>query len=162
MWKIVLNRAKPYFWQKTGPHLKMALALWLTFESHKINRVVVSTTASEIYAFTKCFGTCQCLRGLWMDISAACVAIHTRTDANNLVTSASTTRLTEQKKTIHMIQMLNREACSGQIEDHPHVASADCLSDCITKSLAKSDALVKAVSTSVLNHIDMIHYLDHC
>ena len=43
-----------------------------------------------------------------MDISAACVAIHMRTDANNLVTTASTTRLPEQKETIHMIQMLRK------------------------------------------------------
>ena len=63
------------------------------FESHKINRVGLSSTASELYAFTNCFGKCQFLRGLWMDISAARVAIHMRTDANNLVTTASTTRL---------------------------------------------------------------------
>ena len=50
------------------------------------------------YSFTKCVGTCQFLRGLWMDISAARVAIHMRTDANNRVTTASTTRLPEQKK----------------------------------------------------------------
>ena len=76
----------------------------IDFESHKINRVVLSTTVSEFYYFTKCFGTCQFLRGLRMDISAACVAIHMRTGANNLVTTASTTRLPEQKGTIHMIQ----------------------------------------------------------
>ena len=85
------------------------------FESHKISRVVLSTTVSELYSFTNCFETCQFLRGLWMDISAACVAIHMRTDANNLVTTASTTRLPEQKETVHMIQMLHQESCSGQI-----------------------------------------------
>ena len=93
----------------------------IDFESHKINRVVLSTTVSELYSFTKCFGTCQFLRGLWMDISAACVAIHMRTDANNLVTIASTTRLLEQKETIHMIQMLRKESCTGHIEDLAHV-----------------------------------------
>ena len=82
-----------------------------------------------------------------MDISAACVAIHMRTDANNLVTTASTTRLPEQKETIHMIQMLRKESCSGQIEDLAHVSSADCLSDCLTKYAAKSYALYKAVSS---------------
>ena len=40
-----------------------------------------------------------------------------RTDANNLVTTAGTTHLPEQKETIHMIQMLRREAVSGSIED---------------------------------------------
>jgi len=64
-----------------------------------------------------------------MDISAARVAIHMRTDANNLVTTASTSRLPEQKDTIHMIHMLRKESCSGQIEDLAHVSLADCLSD---------------------------------
>ena len=66
-----------------------------------------------------------------------------RTDANIFVAIASTTRLPEQKETIHMIQMLRREACSGQIEDIAHVVSVDCLSDCLTKSSAKADALAK-------------------
>ncbi len=68
-----------------------------------------------------------------MDISAARVALHMRTDANKLATTASTTRLLEQKETIHMIQMLRKEYCSGQIDDLAHVSSADCLSDCLTK-----------------------------
>ena len=88
----------------------------IDFESHPINRVVFSTSVSELYSCTKSFGTCQFLLGLWMDLSAACVAIHMRTDANNLVTTASSTRLPEQKETIHMIQMLRKETCSGQIE----------------------------------------------
>ena len=90
-----------------------------------------------------------------MDTSAACVAIHTRTGANNLVTTASTTMLPEQKETLHMLQMLRTEACYGQIEDLAHVVSAACLSDCHTKASAKPDALVKAVSTSVLNNLDL-------
>ena len=39
------------------------------YESQKIKRTVLSTTVSELYAFMKCYGTCQFLRGLWMDIS---------------------------------------------------------------------------------------------
>ena len=62
-----------------------------------------------------------------MDIRAACVAIHTRADANNLVTTTSMTRLPAHKETIHMMHMLRMEACSGQIEDLAHVASTDCL-----------------------------------
>ena len=38
-------------------------------ESQTINRTVLSTTVAELYSFMKCFGSCQCLRGLWMDIS---------------------------------------------------------------------------------------------
>ena len=117
--------------------------------------MVLSPTVSELYSFTTCFGICQFLRGLWVGISAACVAIHMRTDANNLVTTTSTTRLPEQKETIHMIQMLRKESCSGQIDDIAHVSSADCLSDCLRKSSAKPDALYKAVSTGILPNLDM-------
>ena len=114
-----------------------------------------STTVSELDSCTQCCGTFSFVRGLWMDISAARVAIHTRTDANNLVTTASTTRLPEQKETIHMIQMLRKDSCSGQTKDLAHVASADCLSDCLTQSSAKSDALYRAVSTGILPDLDM-------
>ena len=51
--------------------------------------------------------------------------------------------------------MLRKEACSGQIEDLAHVVSVDGLSYCLTKSSAKADALVKAVSTSIIKNIDM-------
>ena len=43
-----------------------------------------------------------------------------RTDANNLVTTASSKTFQEQKETIHMIQMLRQEACSGQMRDLAH------------------------------------------
>ena len=39
----------------------------------------------------KCFGTCQMLRGLWKDISGLDAETHMRTDADNLVSTASTT-----------------------------------------------------------------------
>ena len=41
--------------------------------------------------------------------------------APELVTTAASTRLPEQKETIHMIQMLGQEACSGQMHDLAHV-----------------------------------------
>ena len=78
---------------------------------------------SELYSFMKCFGTCQFLKRLWMDISGTIADIHMRTDAKNLVTTASTTHLPEQKETIHMISMMRKEACSGNIADMAHVAS---------------------------------------
>ena len=86
-----------------------------------------------------------------MDISAACVAVHIRTDANNIVTTASTTRLPEQKETIHMIQMLRTEAFSGQIEDLAHVVSVDCLSDCLTKASATPDACKRCFQQVIFN-----------
>ena len=80
--------------------------------------------------------------------------IHMRTDANNLVTTAKTTHLPEQKETIHMIAQLRTQACSGDIHDLAHVATEDCLADCLTKRSAKPDNLVRAVQTGVLKNID--------
>ena len=89
-----------------------------------------------------------------MDLSGCAVEIHMRTDANNLVTTASTTHLPEQKETIHMIQMLRKESSSGSIDDLAHVRTHHCLSDCLTKNSAKPEALQKAVSSGVLQAID--------
>ena len=90
-----------------------------------------------------------------MDISSAQADIHIRTDANNLVTTASSTHLPEQKETIHMIQMLRKEACSGSIDDLAHVRTEVCLSDCLTKASAKAHNLRLAVETSTLPDVDM-------
>ena len=124
------------------------------YESQKIKRTVLSTTVSELYAFMKCYGTCQFLRGLWMDLSAEVAEVHMRTDANNLVTTASTTHLPEQKETIHMINQLRTEAISGQIDDLAHVISVDCLADCLTKASADSKYLIKAITTGYLPNVD--------
>ena len=76
-----------------------------------------------------------------------------RTDANNL-TTASTTHLPEQRETIHMINQLRTESCSGSIDDLAHVVSADCLADCLTKASAKPNALIKAVETGNILNVD--------
>ena len=102
----------------------------------------------------KCYGTCLCLKGLWQDISGGEAEIQMRTDAHNLVTTAATTHLPEQKETIHMIQMLRRESNSGRIDDLAHVVTVDCLSDCLTKHSAKPDALIKTVETGVIPNVD--------
>ena len=62
--------------------------------------------------------------------------IHMRTDAKNLVTTARTIHLPEQKETVHMIPMLRKEACSGSIHDLAHIPTKNCLSDCLTKASA--------------------------
>ena len=93
----------------------------IDYESHKIKRTVLSTTVAELHAFMKCYGSAQFYRRLWLDMTAQPVEVHLRTDANNLVTTAASTRLPEQKETIHMIQMLRQEACSGQMHDLAHV-----------------------------------------
>ena len=87
------------------------------FESTKIKRTTLSTIVAEWCALMKCYGTCQMLRGLIKDVTGPSSETHMGTDANNLVTSASTTHVPEQQETIHMIQMLRKEACSGSIAD---------------------------------------------
>ena len=77
-----------------------------------------------------------------------------RTDANNLVSTAQSTRLPEQKETLHMIQTLRKESMSGSIDDLAHVKTEDMLADCLTKTSAKPDVLVKAVNHGVLPNVD--------
>ena len=86
------------------------------FESTKIKRTTLSTTVAESHTLMKCYGTCQMLRGLVKDITGHSCEIHMRTDANNLVTTASTTSVPEQQETIHMIHMLRNQACSGKLQ----------------------------------------------
>jgi len=124
------------------------------YESTKIKRTTMSTTVAELYSFMKCFGTCQFLRGLWCDITGATAPLHMRTDANNLVTTAGTTHLPEQKETVHMIQMLRKEACSGAIDDLAHIPTEFCLADPLTKSTISADQLCKAVTTGNLLMVD--------
>ena len=49
------------------------------------------------------------LRELIKDITGLSSEIQMRTDASNLVTTASTTHVPEQQETIHMIQMLRKK-----------------------------------------------------
>ena len=89
-----------------------------------------------------------------MDIFRHSADLHMRTDADNLVTTASIIHLPEQKETIHMINQLRHDACSGAIDDLAHVVSEDCLSDCLIKTPAKPDALIKAVDSGYLPNVD--------
>ena len=73
--------------------------------------------------------------------------IHMRTDTKNLVTTARTIPLPEQKETIHMISMLRNETSSVSIHDLAHISTRNCLADCLTKSSAKTDNLITAVQT---------------
>ena len=103
----------------------------------------------------KCFDSCQFLCGLWMDISGEVADIHMRTDAKNLVTTARTIHLPEQKETIHMFSMLRKETCSGVIHDLAHIPTQNCLADCLTKASAKADNLITAVKTRRLLDVDI-------
>ena len=79
------------------------------FESTKIKRTTLSTTVAELYALMKCYGTCQMLRGLIKDITGLSSEIHMRTDANNLVTTASTTHVPEQQEAIILLRCLGKK-----------------------------------------------------
>ena len=116
-------------------------------ESHKIKRTVLSTTVADLYSFMKCFGSCQLFRGLWMDLSGEVAGIHMKTDAKNLVTTARTNHVPEQKDTIHMISMLRKEACARSIHDLAHNSTQNCLADCLTNSSSNADNLITVVKT---------------
>eukprot|EP00975_Prorocentrum_lima_P059416 12454743-Prorocentrum_lima.AAC.1 len=73
----------------------------------------------------KCYGTCAFLRGLWMGLPGRSAEVNIRSDANKLVTTASTTHLPEQKETIHMTSQLLHEACTGSRHDLAHLVSQD-------------------------------------
>ena len=124
------------------------------FESTKIKRTTLSTTVAELYPLMKCYGTGQMLRGLIKDITGLSSEIHMRTDANNLVTTASTTHVPEQQETIHMIQMLRKEACSGSIADLSHIRTQWCLAECLTKKSANPQNLIDAVRSGTLKEVD--------
>ena len=104
------------------------------------------------------------LRGLIKDIIGLSSEIHMRTDANNLVATAGTTHVPEQQETIHMIQMLRKEACSGSITDLSHIRTQWCLADCLNKKSANPQNLIDAVRQGVLKEVDahLIHHSDHC
>ena len=80
-----------------------------------------------------------------MNTSSEVADIHLGTDAKNLVTTARTIHLTEQKDTMHMISMLRKEACSGSIHDLAHIPTQNCLANGLTNSSAKADNLITAV-----------------
>jgi len=90
-----------------------------------------------------------------MDLTGTAAELHMRTDANNLVTTASTTHLPEQKETIHMINQLRTEASSGSIDDLAHVVSADMMADCLTKNSANPQYLLDAIQNGVLPRGDI-------
>ena len=70
----------------------------IDYESHKITTTTQSTTVAELQALMKCFGTCLFFCALLADVSGQVPPIHLRTDANDLVTTAQTTHLPEQRE----------------------------------------------------------------
>ena len=123
-------------------------------ESQMIKKFVLSTTVAELYSFIKWFSSCQFLRGLWLYFSSEVANFHMRTDAKNLVTTARTIHLPEQRETIHIFSMLRKEACSGSIHDLAPIPSQNRLADCLTKASAKANNLITAVKTGRLLDVD--------
>ena len=87
----------------------MADGSLIDYESHKIQKTVLSATVAGLYFFMKCFGAFQFLQGLWMDLSGEVASIHLKTDAKNLVTAARPIQLPDQKETIYMIFCCERK-----------------------------------------------------
>ena len=81
--------------------------------------------------------------------------IHMRTDAQNLVPTARTFHIPKQKETIHMISMLQKEACSSSIHDLGHIPPKNCLANCLTKASAKADNPITAAQTGTLFDVDI-------
>ena len=121
----------------------------IDYESQKSKKTVLSTTVAELCSFMKCFGSCQFLQGLWMDISGEIANIHMRTDAKNLVTTARTIHVLEQKETIP------HDFYVAKGHDLAHTPTSNCLEDCVTKSSAKADKLITAVKTGKLLDVDI-------
>ena len=125
------------------------------FESTKIKRTTLSTTVAELYALMKCFGTCQMLRGLWKGHQwFRCRDPHAKQMQTTLSQQHQLHMPPEQQETIHMIQMLRKEACSGAIADLSHVRTEHCLSDCLTKKSANPKNLMDAVKSGWLKELD--------
>ena len=124
------------------------------FEPTTIRGTTLSTTVAELFSLMKCYGTCQMLRGLIKDTTGSSSEIHMRTDANNLAATASTTHVPEKQETIHMIQMLRKEACSGSIAGLSHIRTQWCLADCLIKKSANPQNLVDAVRSGILKEVD--------
>ena len=104
----------------------MAYESLIDYESQKIKKTVLSATVAGLYSFMKCFGSCQFLQGLWMDMSGEIASIHMKTDAKNLVTAARPIQLPDQRETIYMISMLRKEASTGSIHDLAHIPTQNC------------------------------------
>ena len=81
--------------------------------------------------------------------------IHIRTDANNLVPTAGTTHLPEQKETHQLFHVLRKESNSGVLDDLAHVSSKYCLADVLTKHPTQPDELIKALETGNLPEVDI-------
>ena len=72
-----------------------------------------------------------------MDLSGEIANIHMITDAKNLVTTARTIHLPEQKETTHMISMLRKEACPGSIHDLAHISTQKLFGRLLNEGFSK-------------------------
>ena len=113
------------------------------------------TIVAELNSFMKRVGSCQFLSGFWMDISDEVASIHTSTDAKNRVTTARKIHLPEQEGTIHIISILQKEACSGNVHDLARISNHNCVADCLTKASAEADNFITSVKIGRLSDVDI-------
>ena len=121
----------------------MSFGSLVDFESQRIKKIVLSTTVAELYSFMKCFGSCQFLRGLWMDLSGEVAKIHMRTDANKLAITARTNHLPERKDAIHIISMLRKRKPAQEIFMILLTLQLKIAWQTLTKASAKADILIR-------------------
>ena len=127
----------------------------IDYESHQITTTTQSTTVAELNVLMKCFGTCFVSESVIGRHKREIVPFHIRTDANNLVTTAQTTHLPEQKETHHLIQMLRHESNTGHLDDLSPIASEILSGRPTYKITAKPDQLVSSIATGKLEQVDV-------
>ena len=149
-----LNVLWLFLWVSKGRQNRRTLKAHLFSLNHLRSREQPCPQLCRVVCIHEVLWHLQMLRGLIKDITGYSTDIHMRTDANNLVTTASTTHVPEQQETIHMIQMLRKEACSGAIADLSHIRTQWCLADCLTKKSASPQALIDAVRSGCLKEVD--------
>ena len=114
----------------------------------KIKKTVLSTTVGDLYSFMKCCGSCQFLRGLWMDISGYVANVYMR-ELKQRTWKQQQEQFTylNKRRQINMISMMRKEACSGNIHDLAHIPTQNCCTDCLTKAPVKADNSITAVKS---------------
>ena len=87
----ILREAWQYFWQNCESifwRMVCHVEVLLTTKVKTLREPYSQQNVAELHSFIKCCGSCQFLRGLWIDMSGDVAEIHMRIDAKNLVTTA--------------------------------------------------------------------------
>ena len=112
-------------------------------ESQEIEKTVLSTTVAELHSVMKMFWFMPVFSvDYGWTFQVKLQNIHMRTDAKNLVTTARTIHLLEQKNTIQMNSMLQKGSLFREIFMILHTfPTQNCLADCLTKGISEGRQL---------------------